>query len=87
MENFDNQHLVAKPMSVKDWLITLVIVAIPLVGFIMLFVYAFSDSENVNRKNWAKANLILLAIIFALVFLVFVIFGTWIASSAMDGRY
>lgn len=75
-----------KPMSVKDWLITLLIMAIPLVGFIMLFVYAFSDSENVNRKNWAKAQLIVMAIVIGLVLLFFILFGAIFASALASSQ-
>lgn len=50
-------------MSVTDWLINLVLVAIPLVGIVLLFVWAFGNDGNITRKNWAKANLLLAAII------------------------
>jgi len=35
----ENQH--APVMSTKDWVMTILISVIPLVGFIMLFVWAF----------------------------------------------
>ncbi|HEU0137140.1 MAG TPA: hypothetical protein VFQ50_07610 [Flavobacterium sp.] len=69
-----------QPMSVKDWVITLLIMAIPIVGIIMLFVYAFGDSENLNKKNWAKAQLIILAIVIGLVMLCLLFFGALFAS-------
>ena len=49
-------------MSTKDWMITLLIVSIPLVGFIMLFVWAFGSGENPNKSNFSKAALIWTAI-------------------------
>lgn len=52
----------AQVMSTKDWLITLLISFIPLVGIIMLFVWAFGSGENPNKSNWAKAALIWAAI-------------------------
>ena len=66
-----------KSMSVGDWLVTLLISAIPLVGLIMLFVWAFSDGENLSKKNWAKAALIFYAIflVFCHVFRVYGCFG------------
>lgn len=79
MEEIQNQN--QQPMSVKDWLITLLIVAIPIVGIIMLFVYAFSSTENVNKQNWAKAQLLLVAIILGLTILMFMAFGAFFASS------
>jgi len=83
MEEFENQNL--KPMSVKDWLITMLIMAIPLVGIIMLFVYAFGNEGNVNRRNWAKAQLIVMAIVLGLLFFCMLVFGS-IFAAAMGSR-
>ena len=41
----------AQVLTVKDWIITILITAIPLVGFIMLFVWAFGSNENPNKSN------------------------------------
>lgn len=73
MENLIQKD--TQPLSVKDWLITLIIAAIPLIGFIMLFVWAFSSDTNVNKANWAKAALILFAIGIVLSILLSVVFG------------
>ena len=59
------------PVKVSDWLLTLLITCIPLVGFIMLFVWAFGNQENLNKSNWAKANLLFM--------LIFVILGALIS--------
>jgi len=83
MESFENPN--QQPMSVKDWLITFLILAIPVVGLVMLFIYAFGNDQNIHKQNWAKAQLIWMAIILALVFLVFLIFGS-IFAAAMAGR-
>ena len=48
MEEFENQH--PKPLSVKDWLVTLLLMAIPVVGIVLLFVYAFGSNENPTAK-------------------------------------
>jgi len=58
----------AQVLTVKDWIITILITAIPLVGFIMLFVWAFGSNENPNKSNWAKASLIWVAIAMVLSF-------------------
>jgi cell division protein FtsW (lipid II flippase) len=51
-----------QPLSVGDWVITILITAIPVVGLIMLFIWAFSSDTNLNKSNWAKATLIWYAI-------------------------
>lgn len=63
-----------------DWVLTLLICAIPLVGFIMLFVWAFSGGTNPNKANFAKACLIWLAISVFLTVFLFVIFGAALSS-------
>jgi hypothetical protein len=56
----------SQPMSVKDWVITLIILALPLINIVMLLVWAFGSSGNVNRKNYCLASLLMLAIIVGL---------------------
>jgi hypothetical protein len=62
-------------MSVGDWLITLIVAAIPLVGIIMLFIWSFSSSTPASKSNWAKATLILFAVMIFLYILFFALFG------------
>jgi|TARA_B100000767_G_C19681445_1_gene499749 hypothetical protein len=52
-----------KAMTVGDWIITFIVTAIPLIGFILLFVWAFSSDTNLSKKNWAKALLIFYVIL------------------------
>lgn len=65
----------APVMSVKDWIITSLIMIIPLVGFIMLFVWAFGDGTNPNKANWAKAALILSVVAIGFYILLFAMVG------------
>ena len=63
-----------KEMSPSDWVLTLFLVSLPLIGFILLIVWAVGDDSNLTRKNFAKGSLILYAIILSLT-IVFFIFG------------
>ena len=56
-----DEHL-KEPLSIGEWFITILITSIPIVGFIMLFVWGFSSGTNINKANWAKATLIWYAI-------------------------
>lgn len=67
-------------MSVGDWLITMVIMAIPIVGFIMLFVWAFGDTSKPSRKTWATAALIFFAAMIVLSILFSIVFGVGILN-------
>jgi succinate dehydrogenase/fumarate reductase cytochrome b subunit len=62
---------VAPVISIKDWMLTLLLMAIPLVNIIMLFVWAFGGGENPSKANYAKAALIWALIVIGL----YVIFG------------
>lgn len=46
------------PVSVGDWMVTLLLASIPLVNLVMFFVWAFSDGTNRSKANWSKATLI-----------------------------
>lgn len=48
-------------LSVGEWLLTFIIIAVPCVGLIMLFMWAFGN-EGEPRKNFARAYLIIMLI-------------------------
>lgn len=75
-----------KPMTIGDWLITFLIQAIPLVGFVMLFVWAFGDGTHPSKKSWAQASLIFALIMLVLVIILFAALWTLI-SSFFSGGY
>ncbi|MEE8135709.1 MAG: hypothetical protein V3T52_00905 [Thermodesulfobacteriota bacterium] len=56
-----------KPLSVGDWIITIIVLAIPLVGLIFLLYWALSSSSNVNRKNFCIAYIVIALIMFAII--------------------
>ena len=47
------------PMTFGEWLLTLILGAIPCVGFILLVVWALGSTGNVNRRNYARAVLVI----------------------------
>lgn len=71
----------APVMTVKDWVVTMIISAIPIIGIVMIFVWAFGSGDNPNKTNWAKGALVLTAIIIALYILFFIFFGAAMFSS------
>ena len=75
-----NQGLTYQPMSIGDWLITFIITAIPLVGFIMLFVWAFGDGTHPSKKTWAQAYLILMVVVIILMIIFFGVIASILGS-------
>ncbi len=75
----ENQN---KIMTVKEWLITYLILLIPVGNIIFLFIWAFGDSnDNPTRKNWAKAMLIWMAIVLVLYIIFLIFFMLFFATS------
>ena len=64
-----NESQQYNPISVGEWIITTIILAIPIVGFIMLFVWGFGSNTQPSKANWAKATLIMIGISIVLSFL------------------
>lgn len=58
-----------EPVTVGEWLLTYLILAIPLIGIIMLFVWAFGSDVKPSKKSFAQANLIFAAIFIGLAIL------------------
>ena len=75
-----NQGPAYQPMSIKDWLITFIISYIPLVGFIMLFVWAFGDGTHPSKKTWAQASLIMMVIVIVLMIIFFGVIASILGS-------
>ncbi len=49
-------------LSVGDYIKMMLLMFIPIVNFVFLFIWAFGKEANMNKKNFAKATLILSAI-------------------------
>lgn len=64
-----------KPLNFKEWALNIFLAGIPLVGLILLLVWAFNDSGNIHRKEWAKGMLLIYLIFIILWVLFFFVFG------------
>ena len=82
MENQFNQSYPI--VRTRDWMITYLITAIPVVGFIMLFVWAFSGGTNPNKANWAKAALVWMLIGIAFSTFIIMTFGAAIMAAVAN---
>lgn len=69
----------APVVSIKEWLLTNLILMIPLVNIVMTLVLAFGSNTNPNKANYFKAALILFVIYLVLAVAV-VIFGSAAAN-------
>jgi hypothetical protein len=51
-----------QPVSIGEWILTFILLAIPLVNLIMLIVWAVSGSTHPSKKTFAQAYFVLIAI-------------------------
>lgn len=51
-----------RPLTVNDWFITILVLALPVVNIVMYFYWAFAEGVNVNKRNFCRASLIWAAI-------------------------
>lgn len=83
MENLTTEKI--RIMSPTDWAITIFISSLPLIGFIMLLVWAFGNDGNINRQNYAKGSLIIFVIgLILFLFFLFVFGGIALISGAFN---
>lgn len=74
------------PMSVGQYIVTFLLLCIPLANLVLLFVWGFGHSVNLNKRNLARAILVFAAISVIL----WIILGGVIAGmmgSMMGGGY
>jgi hypothetical protein len=62
-------------MTVGEWMLTLLVLAIPLVNLVMYLVWALSGTGNVNRRNFCRASLYWFLIILGIVLAYLVLAG------------
>jgi len=62
-------------MTIGDWIVTFIILSIPLVGIVMQFVWALSSDTQPSKKSFCQASLIMFAAIFVLAIIAVVAFG------------
>ncbi|MCI8599354.1 MAG: hypothetical protein HFJ10_13110 [Lachnospiraceae bacterium] len=80
------QDELEEPVTMGEWMISLLIMLIPCANIIMMFVWAFSSKEKKSKSNYFKASLIFAGIVLALYIVFFIVMGLSMASM-MDTYY
>ena len=69
-------------LSTVEWFGALIVLIVPIVGFVVYLVWAFGSGGNLNRRNYCRAALILMAISIVLGIIFSVALGSIIAMAA-----
>lgn len=75
-----NQAVESKPVSIGDWILTYLLLCIPIVNIVMLIVWAF-QAHKPSKSNWAKATLIWILISTV----IFFVFGAALMAALLSG--
>ena len=51
-----------RELSVGDWILTLIVLGIPLVNVVMYLYWAFSSSVHPTRRNFSRASMVLFVV-------------------------
>ena len=74
--NYGNMYQEVKDeVSVKEWLITMLIMSIPIVNFVMTFVWAFGSNTKPSKANFFKASILMAVITIAVIIVLSLMFG------------
>ncbi len=72
-------------LSVGEWMVTFLLLAIPLLNIVLLFVWAFGGNAHPTKRNFSRAYLITILIV--IVFAVALALLVGLAGSSNSGGF
>lgn len=71
--SFQSAGMDTSPMPMGEWLLVLLVGAVPCLGLIFYLIWAFEKNGNINRRNYCRASLVmqLIGIVVAIIFVSF----------------
>ena len=74
--NQNNANWDMEPLTMGEWLLTILIGMVPCLGIVVFCVWAFGSSGNLNRRNYCRAFLIMqvIGIVLGILFAIFTAF-------------
>ena len=73
-----------KPLTFGDWMVTILVLAVPLVNVVALIYWAASSGTNVTKQNYARAS-IAWFLIGLVIFLVLSMTGVLVGLTGTNG--
>ncbi len=61
-QHYSGQYENNEQMTVGDWIVTYLLMIIPIANLVLLFIWAFGSDTKKSKKSWAKATLIFMAV-------------------------
>ena len=70
----------APVMTVTDWIIVMLLMCVPILNIILIVIWALDSNTNPSKRNWAKAYLIVIAVMFVVAIAVIISLGSFISG-------
>ncbi|ROR22381.1 hypothetical protein EDD66_11566 [Mobilisporobacter senegalensis] len=83
----NNGQQLEAPLTLGEWILTIIILGIPCVNIVMMFIWGFGKTGNISRRNYCRAMLIFAAIGIVLGLLFSSVIGAMIASMSSGYGY
>lgn len=80
METNDTQNIYEKPMTLGDWIVTYLLLMIPIANIVLMFVWAFGSNVNKSKKTFFQANLIFAAVWLVICIILFAVIGSALSN-------
>ena len=64
-----------RPMDFKEWALNIFLASLPIIGLVLLLIWAFSDTQNKQIQEWAKGRLLVAFFGFLFVLVILFFFG------------
>ena len=74
------ENTLEEPVTLGEWMVSFLLMLIPCVNIILMFVWAFSNSEKKSKSNFFKAALIWYGICLVLSIIMAIAMGIGVAS-------
>jgi len=74
-------------MKIGDWIVTMLLLSIPIVNFVLIIMWAFGSNVNPSKKSYFQAYLILALIGTVIGILIGVLFATAIMAALGELAY
>lgn len=74
METYENEKyrgMDLTPLSPGQYALYIFLAGLPLIGIILLLVWAFSSGGNLHQRNWSRGMLLIVAIVYGIIILSF----------------
>jgi len=71
-----------QPLTIGDWVVTRIVLMLPLVGLIMLLIWALSSDTHPSKKTYCQSTLVIAGCVIALLMVVGLLCGGFAAVAA-----